>query len=67
MVKMATCTQKCEQKWLKFNIRAEGRGLEQRYPGWKKIEKLTIGGEGGTIIRESRVQAKMYKVIVFDM
>ena len=24
-----------------------GWGLEQRCPGWQKIEKLTIGGGGG--------------------
>ena len=54
MVKMAICTPKCEQKWLKINRGGGVGGLEWRCPGWKKIEKLTIR-RGGTIILDLRV------------
>ena len=44
-------TQKCEQKKLKINNRGLGGegegGWNKDVLGGKKIEKLTIGGEGG--------------------
>ena len=49
---MAIYTQKCEQKWLKINNSGD---WNKDILGGKKIEKLTIGGRGGTIIRGSRV------------
>ena len=51
MVKMAIYTQKCEQKWLKINDR--GRSNKDVLGG--KKSKNEQSGEGGTIIRDSRV------------
>ena len=53
MVKMAICTQKCEQKWPKINNRGSGGGgggVNKDVLDEKISQKLTIGGgrgEGG--------------------
>ena len=54
-VKMAICTQKCEQKWLKINNRGgEGGGIKMSWVG--KYQKINNQG-WGTIIRDLRVDA----------
>ena len=63
MVKMGIYTQKCEQKWLKIN---NAEGWNKDILGGKKIEKLTIGGVGGTIIRHSRVYFYTYIVLYMN-
>ena len=57
---MAIYTQKCEQKWLKINNRGGGgAGLEERYPGLKKIEKLTIGGDDNSALESNSKSIKI--------